>query len=1736
MVSTVSQSSQEEDAPVSEEGASRSTILLPDASFVAFANFEQVGFDLVITNTSGETFVVYDYFAFNPPPDLVLANGAGLTPEAVALFMPSKFGPDVMFAGEGGEGSAEVELVAVGRVSLALGDVRVIRVDGSEGKLARGDTVYRGDRIQTGDGSFVKITMKDNARFNLGKNAEAVLKDYEFNETTNKGVFEVFQSRGGSHYRSGKIGKFSASNVDSFTIKTPTAIVGIRGSASDQHEGDVFSIHLLDGIARVNNFAGTAEPVILSPGQASVVADPNGTVNFYTAPIGAIQGLAPSDTAQERAETYTDIPPTVGATVDAPLESGETDEEVVEDDAEPEEALEGEETAEEEAEEEAQEEEIDGEEEVEAEADVEAEAESEPEVEAEAETEQGAETEAEAEPEVEAETEPEAESRAESEAEAEREVEEAEAEAGTEPEGDPEPAEGDAETDAAEREAAEREAPEPAEVEAETSVDAEDTSEARVDATEEPTGDAPVEEPGDKLTFADNSVADTAVAVIDDAPAATIEPTALIVESRAVVAQGELLNGNRSPVAATPISDQVAVEGLQFGFSLSARNFTDPDGDFLNFKASGLPAGLSFDAATETILGTPTAAAIGEHIITVEARDAFNAVTSTTFKLTVLDQDAASSGNIAPILSRPIFNQEAMPGEAFSFQIPSNTFVDLNGDPILFSVSGLPDGFFFSSDTNTISGSPTGAEVGLYAVRVRALDDKGASGFDEFVINIFEPIAEDNADPVLAVPIFDQVGEEGAAFQFLIPEETFSDADGDSLDITVTGLPDGLVYDDATRNITGTPTPEAVGSHTIQVSAADGHGGLVDEEFVLDISSAQIDVGNESPTLSRPIFDQKATENEPFSLTLDDHFIDPDGDELSFSIRGLPTSIFYDEFTRTIIGTPTDLDLGSFRVQVTVFDGGGGRFVEEFFLDVIGVDAAEDNGDPFLTKPLFDLVIGENETVSFALEGTFSDPDGDPLVYEVTGLPTSLFVDPATNAVIGTPTSRDVGSYLVEVTAFDGRGGRGTNEFVLEVLAADVVDDESNTAPNLVRPLLDEVVAEGDNVFIDLASIFNDADGDVLTYRAAGLPPSFFLDDATGAIQGQPTEADFGSHVITVTASDGRGGLVADEFNLNVIRDATGEDNTAPTLIAPIFDQEILEGEALTKDISKAFEDKDGDELQFTIEGQPTSLFLDPATNTIIGTPTAQDVGSYAIRVTATDDTGAQVSDQFFLEVLSLEVADVTNTPPRLISPFLDQTVEVGSSVFADFNGRFEDPDGDILVFNVSGLPPSLFLDPATNSVIGALEEIDVGSHLIKVSVSDGRGGTNSAEFLLSVVAADAIGDNTAPTLNVPLFDAQFVAGDQVSIPLEGSFFDADGDDLEYVVTGLPTSLFTDPATNSITGTLTEADVGSFTIAVNVFDGKGGSNFDEFCPRRRRRTHGKRYPDECPGIQILKRLLPDLQTDTMKKRLEEFEYIRNGTMNVLAFLHHSDGKVYAECHADHKTETFLAIFRRHVSACPEEQQIHYVMDNLATHISYPFCQVVAELSGMDCPLQETLDKPLKRAEWLRSSDKRIVIHFTPYHGSWLNLIEIWFGIMNKKVLRESFASPQDLTRCLDAFVDDWNLLLAHPFRWTYTGDGLHEKAIIRFTKILGESADELETSTLTKQLKLMRNLLSDYFSEIPEDVIRIFIDTLQSQSGALEQLIQQEQGPVKKEKAQEALASLMFFIKGYASIGESKAA
>ena len=284
--------------------------------------------------------------------------------------------------------------------------------------------------------------------------------------------------------------------------------------------------------------------------------------------------------------------------------------------------------------------------------------------------------------------------------------------------------------------------------------------------------------------------------------------------------------------------------------------------------------------------------------------------------------------------------------------------------------------------------------------------------------------------------------------------------------------------------------------------------------------------------------------------------------------------------------------------------------------------------------------------------------------------------------------------------------------------------------------------------------------------------------------------------------------------------------------------------------------------------------------------------------------------------------------------------------------------------------------------------------------------------------------------------------------------------------------------------------------------------------------------DECPGIQILRRLAPDLQTNEMKKRIEEFEYIRNGTMDVLAFLNHADGKVYAECHSNHETSTFLGVFRRHIARAPDSEPLHYVMDNLACHRGYPFCELVAELSDVQCPSKKDLNTVDKRVAWLQSQDKRIIIHYTPYHGSWLNMVEIWFGIMGRKVLGESFGSADELKAALEAFVEQhWNGLLAHPFRWGYGGNGLHEKAVKRFTRMLADSAEKFEVRILVKMLALMTNLFTDYFHEVSESTWNQLADAATLNDEVIADLIERDDRPKRKAKAEKALAAFRTSIR-----------
>ncbi|HZF31141.1 MAG TPA: FG-GAP-like repeat-containing protein [Gammaproteobacteria bacterium] len=162
------------------------------------------------------------------------------------------------------------------------------------------------------------------------------------------------------------------------------------------------------------------------------------------------------------------------------------------------------------------------------------------------------------------------------------------------------------------------------------------------------------------------------------------------------------------------------------------------------------------------------------------------------------------------------------------------------------------------------------------------------------------------------------------------------------------------------------------------------------------------------------------------------------------------------------------------------------------------------------------------------LTTAITDPDGDALVFAASGLPASLPFD--RGVISGTPAPADVqlSPFAVTVTANDGRGGTATAQFVLTVSA--------DTPPAVVgQGIPDQSVVENAQLSVDVAPLFSDADGDVLAFNAVGLPPGIQL--AGSVIAGTPAAgAGAGSpYQVTVTATDGRGGSVADTFVITIV-------------------------------------------------------------------------------------------------------------------------------------------------------------------------------------------------------------------------------------------------------------------------------------------------------------------------------------------------------------------------------------------------------------------------------------------------------------------------------------------------------------------------------------------------------------------------------------------------------------------------
>lgn len=200
--------------------------------------------------------------------------------------------------------------------------------------------------------------------------------------------------------------------------------------------------------------------------------------------------------------------------------------------------------------------------------------------------------------------------------------------------------------------------------------------------------------------------------------------------------------------------------------------------------------------------------------------------------------------------------------------------------------------------------------------------------------------------------------------------------------------------------------------------------------------------------------------------------------------------------------------------------------------------------------------------------------------------------------------------------------------------------------------------------------------------------------------------------------------------------------------------------------------------------------------------------------------------------------------------------------------------------------------------------------------------------------------------------------------------------------------------------------------------------------------------DEKTGIQALERIKPDQPVRPGRPARLEFESIRHGTQALIPTFEVATGKVLVAHVGPTRTEAdFAAVIAATVDIDPWAEWI-FVGDQLNTHKSEALVRLVAERLGLDidlgCKERSGILRDLaSREAFLTDPNHRIRFVYTPKHCSWLNQIEIWFGILARKALRRaSFTSVDELKQRILRFVEYFNQTMARAFKWTYAGRAL----------------------------------------------------------------------------------------------------
>ena len=717
---------------------------------------------------------------------------------------------------------------------------------------------------------------------------------------------------------------------------------------------------------------------------------------------------------------------------------------------------------------------------------------------------------------------------------------------------------------------------------------------------------------------------------------------------------------NEAPAAVGAIPAQSMDVGRQVSLRVTSY-FIDPDADPLEYEAA-----TSNDAvATATASGgtvTITGAAEGNAMVTVTARDpsGLTATQQANVAVGAVNQWPAATGTIP--------DQAVKAGATAQVDL-SSYFTDPDGDNLDYAASSFSD----AVATVSVSGGRmtiSGVAAGNTQITVTARDPEGLEATQRTRVTV-EP---DNLAPEAVGTIPAETVTEGATGTVDV-SSYFSDPDGDALTYRVASSASNVV----TASVSGSTVRirgVSAGTGTITVTARDPRGLEATQELWVTVEAV-----NGAPETRGTIPAQTVQVGAMATVNVSSYFSDPDGNTLGYTAATSNGTVATVSISGAVV-TISGVAKGTATLTITAADPDGQEATQ-----TISVTVPNRPPEPTGTISARDLSAGETVTVSVA--SYFSDPDGDALSYTATSSDTNAATASASGVAV-TITGVARGIATVTVKARDPDGLEATQQISVSV-------QRTNQPPASANSIPSQVLGVSETVTVDLATYFNDPDGDPLDYTAstsdgnvATASTSASAVTVSGVAQGTAT--------VTVTARDPGGLEATQEFGVTV------QSNRAPETVGQIVPPRSTmdEGDAIQVNVSSNFSDPDGDSLTYsatTSDQNTLSVSVGGSDVTVTGV----GPGTATVTVVARDPGDLEATQTFSMTVERVE------RRPEATGEMFAQALARGQTVTLDMSSYFNDPDGGELEFSATTSNSGV----ATASVSGS-----------EVTISGVRSGT----------------------------------------------------------------------------------------------------------------------------------------------------------------------------------------------------------------------------------------------------------------------------------------------------------------------------------------------------------------------------------------------------------------------------